>query len=271
MKIICAFLLILRYVEPSTGSLLIGAFNIQSFGRTKADGPAMKPIVEIVIRYDIVVIQEVRDNDLYATNKLMNEVNKVSPSYSYEVSQPLGQGTYKERYLYIYRNTKVSVAKTFQYPATDTFSRAPFVVMFTYPNSVVREFALIPQHTCPRKAKKEIDALYDVALDIKNQWTTDNIILLGDFNAGCTYVKNTDWPDIRLYTDKNFHWLIPDTADTTVRHNMCPYDRIVARPAMIQVVVPGSAVVYDYMIALNLNQSMALAVSDHFPVEVQLQ
>ncbi|KAJ8345076.1 hypothetical protein SKAU_G00292690 [Synaphobranchus kaupii] len=167
------------------------------------------------------------------------------------------------------RHTTVSVANIFQYPATDTFSREPFVVMFSYPKSGGSFFfALIPQHTSPHPTSQratpktfvQIDALYDVAAYIKNLWMTDNIILLGDFNAGCTYVTTYDWQYIRLRTNQTFHWLIPDTADTTVRHKNCPYDRIVATPAMMQVVVPGSAVVYDYMTALNLNQSM---VSPH--------
>lgn len=52
-----------------------------------------------------------------------------------------------------------------------------------------------------------------------------DIMLLGDFNAGCKYVSGSDWQQIRLFTDKSFHWLIPDEADTTVTHTNCPYDR----------------------------------------------
>lgn len=52
-----------------------------------------------------------------------------------------------------------------------------------------------------------------------------NIVLLGDFNAGCTYIKGSDWQQIRLFTDKTLHWLITDQADTTVTDTKCPYDR----------------------------------------------
>lgn len=51
-----------------------------------------------------------------------------------------------------------------------------------------------------------------------------NVVLLGDFNAGCTYVKGDDWKHIRLFTEKRFHWLIDDTQFTSVAKN-CPYDR----------------------------------------------
>ncbi|KAJ8345077.1 hypothetical protein SKAU_G00292700 [Synaphobranchus kaupii] len=163
----------------------------------------------------------------------------------------------------------VSVAKTFQYPAIEPFSRPPFVVMFSYRKTEI--FALIPQHTSPPDAFKQIDALYDVVEATRNELKTDNIILLGDFNAGCTYVTTSDWQYIRLRTDKSFHWLIPDSADTTVSVSKpCPYDRIVATEAMIKAVVPDSAMVYDYRKGLGLDQKTALAVSDHFPVEVKL-
>ena len=53
-----------------------------------------------------------------------------------------------------------------------------------------------------------------------------NIVLLGDFNAGCDYVVDSKWQEIRLFTDKNFHWLIKNDADTTVAvTTKCPYDR----------------------------------------------
>lgn len=52
-----------------------------------------------------------------------------------------------------------------------------------------------------------------------------DIVLLGDFNMGCSYVTGSDWQQIRLFTDKSFHWLITNEADTTVSHTNCPYDR----------------------------------------------
>lgn len=52
-----------------------------------------------------------------------------------------------------------------------------------------------------------------------------DIVLLGDFNAGCSYVSGSAWQQIRIFTDKTFHWLITDAADTTVSQTVCPYDR----------------------------------------------
>nr|pir deoxyribonuclease I (EC 3.1.21.1) - common carp [Cyprinus carpio] len=278
MKIITAIGLLLVSVHLGH-SLLIGAFNIKSFGDSKASNATLLDIItKVVHRYDIVLIQEVRDSDLTATNKLMQSVNGGSSPYEYQyiVSEPLGRSTYKERYLFIYRRPAVSVANSFQYDdgcescGTDTFNREPFVVMFSSNTAVQQKFALVPQHTSPEVAVTEIDALHDVVLDTRQRLNTNNIMLLGDFNAGCSYVSNSDWSKIRLRTDQSYTWLIPDSADTTVTHTNCPYDRIVATSDMMKGVSAGSAQVFDFMQAHGLSQSWGLAVSDHFPAEVQL-
>ncbi|CAI5674259.1 unnamed protein product [Oreochromis niloticus] len=271
MHLVCSLWLFLTLLHLSN-SLLLGAFNIKSFGDTKASNATLMNIItEIVKRYDVILIQEVRDSDLSATQTLMNYVNKDSPQYKYIVSEPLGASTYKERYLFLYREALVSVAKNYTYDDVQhTFSRKPFVVMFSSKNTAVKDFTLIPQHTCPRFAVRELNALYDVVLDVRARWNTNDIVLLGDFNAGCSYVSRSAWQQIRIFTDKTFHWLITDAADTTVSQTACPYDRIVVTREMMRGVVNDSAKVYNYMTDLNLKQDLALAVSDHFPVEVKL-
>ncbi|XP_070778954.1 deoxyribonuclease-1 [Enoplosus armatus] len=278
MRLACALGLFLALLQQST-PLLLGAFNIKSFGDKKSSNATLMSIISTIVhRYDIILIQEVRDSDLSATKKLMEHVNKGSPQfrYSHIVSEPLGRSSYKERYLFLYREQTVAVAKNYTYDdgcepcGTDTFSREPFVVMFSSKDTAVRNFVLIPQHTSPDYAVEEANALYDVVADVRTRWTTNDIVLLGDFNTGCNYVAGSDWQQIRLFTDKSFHWLITDEADTTVSHTNCPYDRIVVTTDMMKGVVRGSAAVYDYMVDLNLSHSLALAVSDHFPVEVKL-
>ncbi|KAF3846982.1 hypothetical protein F7725_004060 [Dissostichus mawsoni] len=98
------------------------------------------------------------------------------------------------------------------------FNREPFVVKFHSPYTAVKDFVLIPQHTCPNAAVKEIDALYDVAIYALSRWSTKNIMLLGDFNAGSKYVPKKRWQEIRLFTDKRFRWLITDNVDTTTKN-----------------------------------------------------
>ncbi|MEQ2307173.1 Deoxyribonuclease-1 [Ameca splendens] len=276
MRVLCSVGLFVGLLHLSS-SLLLGAFNIKAFGDTKASNTTLLDIISTVVhRYDIILIQEVRDSDLSATKKLMDHVNKGSSTFSYIVSEPLGRSTYTERYLFLYRQASVSVVESYHFDdgcescGTDTFMREPFVVMFSSRYTALSSFTLIPQHTSPELAVEEINALYDVVTDVRARWNTNNIVLLGDFNAGCSYVTASDWQKIRLFTDKSFHWLIPDSADTTVTNTNCPYDRVVVTADMLKGVVHGSAQVYDFVADLNLSQNMGLAVSDHFPVEVKL-
>ncbi|KAG3258997.1 deoxyribonuclease-1-like 2 isoform X1 [Ictidomys tridecemlineatus] len=282
-------------------ALRIGAFNIQSFGDNKVSDPACGNVIaQILAGYHIMLVQEVRDPDLSAVSALMEQINSVSKhEYSFVSSQPLGRDQYKEMYLFIYRcacglqgggmqgqgggsadrrfsasrKDKVSVVDTYQYPdPEDAFSREPFVVKFSVPATAVKELVLIPLHAAPHQAVAEIDALYDVYLDLIDKWGTDDMVFLGDFNADCNYVRAQDWAAIRLRSSEVFKWLIPDSADTTVGNSDCAYDRIVVCGAHLRrSLKPQSASVHDFQEEFGLDQAQALAISDHFPVEVTLK
>ncbi|NP_001414031.1 deoxyribonuclease-1-like 2 precursor [Rattus norvegicus] len=253
-------------------ALRIGAFNVQSFGDHKASDPDCGSVIaQILAGYDIALVQEVRDPDLSAVSLLMEQINSVSKhEYGFVSSKPLGRDQYKEMYLFVYRKDVVSVVSTYQYPdPEDAFSREPFVVKFSAPGCAAKELVLIPLHAAPNQAVAEIDALYDVYLDVIDKWNTDDMLFLGDFNADCKYVKAHDWPSIRLRSSQVFKWLIPDSADTTVGNSDCAYDRIVVSGAhMRKSVKPQSASVHNFQEEFDLDQTQALAISDHFPVEV---
>ncbi|NXO02854.1 DNSL2 protein, partial [Rhinopomastus cyanomelas] len=259
---------------PATATLRVGAFNIQAFGDTKMSYEEVANIiVSILSRYDLVLVQEVRDSDLSAVTRLMEQLNSVSSSpYDYEISGPLGRDSYKEMYLFIYRTDVVSVVDTYQYEdRQDVFSREPFILRVTAPHTKVQDFVLVPLHSAPDDAVAEIDALYDVYLAIVSKWGTDNIMFLGDFNADCNYVQSSDWSTIRLRTSDIFKWLLPDSADTTVGKSDCAYDRIVVCGSKLKrSIVPNSATIYNFQHEFHLKQEEALAVSDHYPVEVKL-
>ncbi|XP_040448755.1 deoxyribonuclease gamma isoform X2 [Falco naumanni] len=198
--------------------------------------------------------------------------------YSCVVSERLGRKSYKEQYAFIYRRHLVSVKQTYQYPDTqpgdeDAFSREPFTIWFQSPKTAVKEFAIIPLHTTPETAVREIDELYDVYLDVKQRWKTENFIFMGDFNAGCSYVPQKQWKNIRLRTYPEFIWLIGDKNDTTVkRSTSCPYDRIVVSgQKLIHAIVPHSVSVFDFQKNFQMTEEQALGVSDHFPVEFELK
>ncbi|XP_025963552.2 deoxyribonuclease-1-like 2 [Dromaius novaehollandiae] len=267
-------LLAVALLPHAAATLRIGAFNVQAFGDSKmSDQSVADIVVDILSRYDIALVQEVRDSDLSAVTELMDQLNSVSMSpYAYEISRPLGRENYKEMYLFIYRTEVVSVVDTYQYEdPQDVFSREPFILRVSSPHTKAEEFVLVPLHSAPHAAAAEIDALYDVYLAIVSKWDTDNIMFLGDFNADCSYVRPDDWSSIRLRTSDVFKWLLPDSADTTVGKSNCAYDRIVVCGAKLKrSIAPNSATVYNFQHAFQLEQEEALTVSDHFPVEVKL-
>ncbi|XP_005244153.2 deoxyribonuclease-1-like [Falco peregrinus] len=262
-------------------TLKIGAFNIKTFGDSKMSNQTIANIiVSILSEYDIIVVQELRDADLSSVKKLVDQLNSTSlHPYNFLASIPLGRTSYKEQYLYIYRSDMVSVLGSYYYDdgcepcGTDTFSREPFIVKFSSPTTRVEEFVIVPLHATPSHAPEEIDALYEVYTDVVNKWATNNILLLGDFNADCSYVTSAEWPSIRLRSLDACEWLIPDSADTTVADTTdCAYDRIVAcGTALRQDIEPGSATVNNFQKTFHLQRKDALAVSDHFPVEVILK
>ncbi|XP_075384147.1 deoxyribonuclease-1 [Tenrec ecaudatus] len=263
----------------TTPHLRIAAFNIQTFGETKMSNDTLSHyIVQVVSRYDLVLVQEVRDSHLTAVGKLLDLLNEFEPdNYHFVVSEPLGRSTYKERYLFLFRPSEVSVLDSYQYDdgcepcGNDTFAREPTVVRVSVPNSKAREFAIVPLHSAPLDAVTEIDALYDVYLDVQRRWGLENVILMGDFNAGCSYVSPFQWGSIRLRTSPIFQWLIPDSADTTVKSTHCPYDRIVVAGEELQeAIVPSSAQPFNFQAAYGLSDQLAQAISDHYPVEIQL-
>uniref|UniRef100_A0A8C9X4S4 Deoxyribonuclease n=1 Tax=Sander lucioperca TaxID=283035 RepID=A0A8C9X4S4_SANLU len=266
-----------------TSSLKICAFNVQSFGESKANNKkVMEILLKILSRCDLCLIQEVRDSKGAAIQALVKDLNRFdkSNSYSYVESERLGRKTYKEQYVYIYRNNVLTVKEHYQYPKlegegtneTDVFSREPFIVRFHSPTTCTikqNDIVLIGQHTCPRNAMKEINELYSVFKGIYKMWKTD----VGDLNAGCSYVTIKGWRAVRLRSDPKFRWLIGDEQDTTVREKThCAYDRIIVHGReIISSIVPGSAQPFNFKENFHLTEEEALEVSDHFPVEVDLK
>ncbi|KAL0180674.1 hypothetical protein M9458_023080, partial [Cirrhinus mrigala] len=72
----------------------------------------------------------------------------------------------------------LSVKSVYQYPDTqtgdeDAFAREPFVVWFSSPKTKIKDFVIIPIHTAPEAAVKEIDELHDVYQNVSQLWQSD--------------------------------------------------------------------------------------------------
>ncbi|KAJ8259234.1 hypothetical protein COCON_G00182460 [Conger conger] len=266
--------------QPSLG-FRICAFNIQHFGESKASKPkVLHNLVRILSRCDVCLLQEVRDVQHIALKKLLVSLNKYDEKYHYDYvsSEPLGRTAYKEQYVFVYRTASVEVLETYQYPDNqkgdeDAFARPPFIVKLKAPKTAIREFVLIPQHTSPTNATKEIDELYDVFLVVKEKWNIANIMFLGDFNAACGYVAKKNRKNIRLLVEPDFYWLIADDVDTTVRESTsCAYDRfVVYGRTLLRGIEPGTAGIFRFDKAYHLTEDKALELSDHYIIQLTMK
>ncbi|TRY93927.1 hypothetical protein DNTS_035530 [Danionella cerebrum] len=265
----------------SSSAFRICAFNVQSFGDSKsANVQILNSITRMVVRCDICLLQEVRDQKNKAITRLLEAVNGIGDNdFDYVASERLGRTqTYQEQYVFIYRKSTAILKNQYQYPDTqigdeDAFSREPFVVHFQAPKTLAGEIVLIPQHTTPSNATKEIDELYDVFVDVKQRWNIENVMFLGDFNAACGYVAKKNRKNIRLISDPAFIWLIQDNVDTTVKESTdCAYDRFVVHgEEFLRTIEPFSAQPFNFPKEFQLTETQALEVSDHYPIEVVLK
>eukprot|EP00057_Strongylocentrotus_purpuratus_P014446 XP_011668920.1 PREDICTED: uncharacterized protein LOC100891970 isoform X2 [Strongylocentrotus purpuratus] len=264
--------------KHSIPSLSIAAFNIQIFGETKSGkDDVMDILAKIMNRYDLVLIQEIRDSreNEPAVKELQDLVNRKNPDpFQYVISERLGRTSSKEQYAYFYRPSKLQLITSYVFEETqgDYFQREPFIAHFKSPTTYVKEFIIGGIHTQPDEAVAEIDNLVDVYNAIQQKFDVENIIFTGDFNADCTYVSKRRWSDIRLKSDSRFCWLINNDVDTTVKGTDCAYDRfVIAGNEIKEGIVPYSATVFRFDLEYNLSETEAALVSDHYPIELHLR
>jgi hypothetical protein len=154
-------------------------------------------------------------------------------------------------------------------PTADWFERDPLVCNFGIPETEVPTLGFIGIHVKPEDAVKEIDRLYDVYQALRARTNSPpGYLLAGDLNAGCTYVRNSDWRNIRLRNSSDFVWLIGDSADTTSGNTTCAYDRFVISQRVVN--VTANAQVVNLASVYGWALSDVIRLSDHFPIEVDV-
>jgi len=268
---IVAFVLVGLASTALADPLLIGAFNVQIFGQSKMNEPEVVDVlVKVVQRYDILMIQEIRDSAQTAFPELVDLVNRASKnSYAFVTSGRTGRSSNKEQYGYIYRTDKVKVVGGYQFPDyQDVFEREPYTVQFRRLDSNYdgpRDFSYVSLHSKPDDADAEIDAMVEV-YDAVKQLYGENSVLAGDFNADCNYVCGSCWSAIDLWTDDRFTWLLGNDVDTTSSTTDCAYDRIVVAGDQMTANSRGARV-FRIDLEYGLSYEKTKDVSDHYPVE----
>lgn len=269
------------YSEQEHDGLTIGAFNIQIFGASKMKkAHVVDTLIDIISRYDIILVQEIRDSSGTAIETLLRKLNarNTQGPFSMKISPRLGRSRSKEQYAFLYRESAgLNVSSDYVYDDvnaetnTDTFEREPYIVLVESSRTVLKRFALAGLHVSPSEAVSELQALDDVFDDIREELDTQEIMLMGDLNADCSYVPNYRWKSIPIKNNASYTWWIADDIDTTVGNTTCAYDRFISTGQGFKTaIVNTSAAVFNYDAEFRLNQTFSLEVSDHYPIEFQL-
>lgn len=218
----------------------IASWNAQVLGQAKVDNPIkLFELATTIDNYDIVALQEIRDSSDYTINKLMSKL----PNYNYEISARKGTTQMKEQYAFIVKKgIKVTNLKDY----SEGFERPPFEIEIQKGNWTASISVI---HIKPDDAMQEISTL------IKTYGNrTDDLIILGDFNADCGYL-NKDAIDYSPFIE-----IIPNDADTTTGATNCAYDRILMTQS-------ASNNFIDYGIDKSINKNL----SDHYPIYAEFQ
>ena len=247
----------------------IATFNIQTFGKTKMSKPeVVNVLVDTVLKYDLVSIQEIRDIDQTVPYEFLDEINNRSnDTWEMLLSERSGQqedDNYQEQYAYYYNTTVFSPINGSLYndSESDLFQKEPYLGSFELlnasGNSSGFDLTLITIHTKPSIAMEEIDALHTVVQDYQEQNPEEpDVIILGDYNADCSYASSEElWSS--PMRNSNYTWLVPDSADTTVSSSDCAYDRIVTTGDLSGRLVGNWGIDTSSFTTSN--------VSDHYPV-----
>lgn len=231
------------------GRYNIASFNIQTLGKTKINKTIVREYVPKIVRnYDIVVVQELRDN----SNFTVEEIKKLLPEYEIVYSPRLGRSNSKEQYLVLYKGSQIGKGET--YPDTnDVFEREPYSV---YVKIGDYDFSLITVHIKPDDAEREISYLNLVINYFTHRNKDKDFILLGDFNADCSYYNENK------KTLTQYSWTIKDSFDTTVGKDSCTYDRIITNLEY------ASSGVFRFDEEYGLDDGKL--ISDHYPVWISL-
>ena len=256
---------------PAAKQIIVGSFNIQSFGKTKMGKPAVVgALVDIARRFDILAIQELRDKDQSVIPDFLSHINQNGFSYAAAVGPRQGYivagrtTRYFEQSVFIYDTKTIEIIGD-SYAAIDRANimhRPPFVGQFrckgTPPNLQPFTFNLLNVHIDPDDAHQEFMALQPIIAEIYHQHPNeDDFILLGDFNDEPHKYARYQWM-------RQQHAALPSQWKTNTAMTKA-YDNIVFDRELTAEFTSQSGVM-NLMEEYQISRDDAKHISDHMPV-----
>jgi len=245
-------------------ALLIGSFNIQVFGTSKLAKPDVaKILVEVVRRFDLVAIQELRATDQGVMDQFLQMINQAGGTYRYVVGERLGTSSSKEQYTYVYDAAKLRVTHqpTTVRDAQGVMMRPPLATRFQcieLPEGQGFTFTLLNVHTTPEEADRDLKAIESVVATTRQLLPMeDDIIVLGDFNASTAQIAKVRWFATQTAA-------IPDQWMTNTRQSKNYDNQVFDGRATVE--YTGRSGVFNFQQLYQISLDQALQVSDHFPI-----
>jgi endonuclease/exonuclease/phosphatase family metal-dependent hydrolase len=251
---------------PGGETIRIASFNIQAFGHAKLEKPqVMEKLVNIVRRFDVVAIQEVRSQQQDVLPRFVDLINGPggAQQYDFVISQRLGRTNSKEQYAFVFDARRIEIDRRYAYTVADPgdrLHREPFVAAFRVrgpPPDQAFTFTLINIHTDPDEVDQELNALDDVYRAVQNDGRgEDDVILLGDLNTHSG----------RLGELGRIPYLTCAIAEkkTNTRQDK-QYDNILFHSEATSEFTGRSGVV-NFRDEFGLTLQQALEISDHLPI-----
>lgn len=243
-------------------AIKVCSFNIRIFSDRSRSDAELKNIAQILKYYDLVAIQELRDEKVL--RRTVDILAELGHTFEYEISPPVGRGV-KEKYAFLYRPDKIRLKASGKlYPDDDDkFVREPFYAAFEAGDF---DFILLTIHVLygdyEAQRRLETAQLAKVYRYVQADNPSEkDIILLGDFNLS---PMDYGWEDLKLLP--SMAYLIGPPAKTTITDTSL-YDNFWFQKHYVKEYSGKSGVVkFDESIFANDDQKARIAVSDHRPI-----
>jgi endonuclease/exonuclease/phosphatase family metal-dependent hydrolase len=252
-------------VARSGSVIRIASYNIQVFGEKKLGDPAVSKILaDIVRRFDVVAIQEIRTQNDQFLRQFCELLNATGRHYDFVVGPRQGRTSSKEQYAFVFDTASIEVdrSKVYTVPIDPPLvHRPPLVAQFRVrgpPAEQAFTFKLVNIHTDPDDTEVEINTLDDVYRAVRDDGMgEDDVILLGDLNVDEKHFGE-------LGQVPRITWLVSGLPTNT--RGTKTYDNILfQRHATVE--FTGRAGVFDVMREFNLASiDEAAKLSDHLPI-----
>jgi len=181
MKIIFYFFLLFAPTALFSQPKLL-SWNIENLGKSKSN-TEIAFMAATIKDFDIIAIQEVVAGygGAQAVARLADELNRKGNKWDYTISDPTSSSAHKtERYAFIWKTSKVKkignawLEKKYHLE----IDREPYYCTFQYEN---KKFTVVNFHAITKNKQPETEIKYFKFLP--KQYTTLNLIFLGDFNC----------------------------------------------------------------------------------------